>query len=109
MGVSYILSSIHTHSSIGHKARPLVYMDNCVLWSVGRPDSLGVPGKRKQQEANDARLLRAAIVNILEEACLPGVTDEEKKRLLSFVVGHVKFLPKTVRWFGSQGWSTVFG
>lgn len=43
-----------------------------------------------KQEANDARLLRAAIVNILEEACLPGVTDEEKKRLLSFVVGRVE-------------------
>lgn len=39
-----------------------------------------------KQEANDARLLRAAIVNVLEEACLPGVTDEEKRKLLSFVV-----------------------
>lgn len=38
------------------------------------------------QEAQDARLLRAAIVNILEEACLPGVTEEEKRKLLSFVV-----------------------
>lgn len=31
-------------------------------------------------------MLRAAIVNVLEEACFPGVTDEEKRRLLAFVV-----------------------
>lgn len=48
----------------------------------------------REQEANDARLLRAAIVNILEEACLPGVTDEEKKRLLSFVVSRVKIVQR---------------
>lgn len=48
---------------------------------------LAPPGARKKkQEASDARLLRSAIVNILEEACLPGVTDEEKRRLVSFVV-----------------------
>ncbi|CAN0504451.1 unnamed protein product, partial [Ectocarpus sp. 12 AP-2014] len=43
-------------------------------------------GLIRTQEASDARLLRAAIVNVLEEACLPGVTDVEKKKLLSFVV-----------------------
>lgn len=37
------------------------------------------------KEAQDARVLRAAIVNVLEEACLPGVTDDEKRRLLTFV------------------------
>lgn len=54
-------------------------------------------GVGREQEANDARLLRAAIVNILEEACLPGVTDEEKKRLLSFVVSPVEMDQTTSR------------
>jgi NADH dehydrogenase len=35
---------------------------------------------------NDARLIRNKILQNLEEACLPTTTDEERKRLLSFVV-----------------------
>lgn len=34
-------------------------------------------------------------MNILEEACLPGVTDDEKKRLLSFVVSESQRLVAT--------------
>eukprot|EP00752_Nemacystus_decipiens_P005671 g5132.t1 len=74
------------------EARPLMELSyDKLVYAVGtQTGTFGVPGVREHcymlKEANDARLLRAAIVNILEEACLPGVTDEEKKRLLSFVV-----------------------
>lgn len=46
---------------------------------------------RDPQEATDSRLLRAAIVNVLEEACLPGVLEEEKRKLLAFVVSRFCF------------------
>ncbi|CAM9357939.1 unnamed protein product [Ectocarpus fasciculatus] len=74
------------------EAKPLMELSyDKLVYAVGtKTGTFGVPGVRENcymlKEANDARLLRAAIVNVLEEACLPGVTDEEKRRLLSFVV-----------------------
>jgi NADH dehydrogenase len=35
---------------------------------------------------NDARLIRSKVIENFEQACLPTTTDEERKRLLSFVV-----------------------
>ncbi|CAM9882946.1 unnamed protein product, partial [Ectocarpus sp. 13 AM-2016] len=73
-------------------ARPLMKLSyNKLVYAIGtETGTFGVPGVRENcymlKEASDARLLRASIVNVLEEACLPGVTDEEKKKLLSFVV-----------------------
>ncbi|CAM9719719.1 unnamed protein product [Ectocarpus sp. 12 AP-2014] len=73
-------------------AKPLMELSyDKLVYAVGtKTGTFGVPGVRENcymlKEANDARLLRAAIVNVLEEACLPGVTDEEKRKLLSFVV-----------------------
>ncbi|CAM9618636.1 unnamed protein product, partial [Hapterophycus canaliculatus] len=74
------------------EAKPLMELSyDKLVYAVGtKTGTFGVPGVREHcymlKEANDARLLRAAIVNVLEEACLPGVTDDEKRRLLSFVV-----------------------
>ncbi|CBN78336.1 NADH dehydrogenase (ubiquinone) [Ectocarpus siliculosus] len=73
-------------------AKPLMELSyDKLVYAVGtKTGTFGVPGVRENcymlKEANDARQLRAAIVNVLEEACLPGVTDEEKRKLLSFVV-----------------------
>jgi NADH dehydrogenase len=38
------------------------------------------------KDISDARLIRNAVVRNLENACLPTTTDEERRRLLSFVV-----------------------
>jgi NADH dehydrogenase len=38
------------------------------------------------KDINDARLIRNSIVRNLETACLPTTSDEERRRLLSFVV-----------------------
>jgi NADH dehydrogenase len=38
------------------------------------------------KDISDARLIRNAIVGNLENACLPTTSDEERRRLLSFVV-----------------------
>lgn len=35
---------------------------------------------------NDARLIRRKVVDNFERACLPTTTDEERKKLLSFVI-----------------------
>ncbi|CAB1096256.1 unnamed protein product [Ectocarpus sp. CCAP 1310/34] len=61
-----------------------------LVYAIGTgTGTFGVPGVRENcymlKEASDARLLRAAIVNVLEEACLAGMTDEGKEKLLFFV------------------------
>lgn len=38
------------------------------------------------KDISDARLIRNSVVRNLESACLPTTTDEERRRLLSFVV-----------------------
>ena len=38
------------------------------------------------KDINDARLIRNSIIQNLEASCLPTTTDEERRRLLSFVV-----------------------
>lgn len=38
------------------------------------------------KDINDARMIRNKVIQNLELACLPGIQDEERKRLLSFVI-----------------------
>lgn len=38
------------------------------------------------KSVNDARLIRSRVIENFEQACLPTTTDEERRRLLSFVV-----------------------
>ncbi|CAM9349280.1 unnamed protein product, partial [Choristocarpus tenellus] len=62
-----------------------------LVYAVGtKTGTFGVKGVKEHcymlKEAQDARLLRGAIVDRLEEACLPGVTEEDRERLLAFVV-----------------------
>ncbi|KAI9731383.1 MAG: hypothetical protein M1834_005288 [Cirrosporium novae-zelandiae] len=38
------------------------------------------------KEVNDARRIRKSVLSNLEQACLPTTTDEERRRLLSFVI-----------------------
>lgn len=38
------------------------------------------------KDISDARLIRNAVIRNLESACLPTTSDEERRRLLSFVI-----------------------
>lgn len=53
-------------------------------------NTFGVPGVREHclflKEVGDAEALRKAVGNVLERANLPGTSDEEIRRALSFVV-----------------------
>jgi NADH dehydrogenase len=49
----------------------------------------GVPGLENchfLKDIHDARTIRNTVIRNLEEACLPTTSDEERRRLLSFVV-----------------------
>jgi NADH:ubiquinone reductase (H+-translocating) len=49
----------------------------------------GVPGLENchfLKDIHDARTIRNTVIRNLEEACLPTTTDQERRRLLSFVV-----------------------
>jgi NADH:ubiquinone reductase (H+-translocating) len=61
--------------------------NNCLLGSITNPH--GVPGLENchfLKDIHDARAIRNTVIRNLENACLPTTTDEERRRLLSFVV-----------------------
>ncbi|KAJ3417017.1 hypothetical protein HDV05_007499 [Chytridiales sp. JEL 0842] len=79
---------VQVQSKSGQKF--LVKYDKLVI-SVGAMNStMGVPGVSENthylKTINDARALRYKIVSLCEEAALPTVSDEERKRLLTFVI-----------------------
>jgi len=58
-----------------------------LLGSITNPH--GVPGLENchfLKDIHDARSIRNTVIRNLEEACLPTTSDEERRRLLSFVV-----------------------
>jgi len=62
-----------------------------LVWAVGvKIGTFGTPGADKHciflKEIEDARRIRAAIINCFEQASLPNTTAQEVERLLSFVV-----------------------
>jgi len=64
-----------------------------VLFADGRTGSKtrthGVEGLEHVnflKDLNDARKIRTKVIENFEQACLPTTTDEERRRLLSFVV-----------------------
>lgn len=59
--------------------------------AVGETTStFGVVGARKYayflKEINDAQRMRAKILECLEKAKLPNITDEERRKILQFVI-----------------------
>jgi len=53
-------------------------------------NTFGIPGVREHsyflKELSDARVIRERIVSCLERADIPGIDEEERRRLLNFVV-----------------------
>lgn len=73
----------------GEEQRFYVPYDKLVIGvgSVTNPHGVrGLENCHFLKDISDARLIRNAVVRNLENACLPTTTDEERKRLLSFVV-----------------------
>ncbi|KAF2273496.1 uncharacterized protein EI97DRAFT_460931 [Westerdykella ornata] len=73
----------------GEKEHFYVPYDKLVLGvgSVTNPHGVaGLGNCHFLKDISDARMIRNAVVRNLETACLPTTTDEERRRLLSFVV-----------------------
>jgi NADH:ubiquinone reductase (non-electrogenic) len=64
--------------------------DTLVLAVGSQNNTFNTPGVEKYahflKEIADARRIRAAISDAFESAMIPSLTDEERKRLLHFVV-----------------------
>ncbi|KHN99310.1 Pyridine nucleotide-disulfide oxidoreductase, FAD/NAD(P)-binding domain protein [Metarhizium album ARSEF 1941] len=75
--------------SRGNRTRFYVPYDKLVIavGSVTNPHGVkGLDNAFFLKDINDARKVRNQVVRNLEAACLPTTSDEERKRLLSFVV-----------------------
>jgi NADH dehydrogenase len=73
----------------GEKQNFYVPYDKLVIGvgSVTNPHGVkGLENCHFLKDINDARLIRNSIVRNLETACLPTTSDDERRRLLSFVV-----------------------
>ncbi|PVI03596.1 hypothetical protein DM02DRAFT_612073 [Periconia macrospinosa] len=80
------VSAIGPH---GEKQHFYVPYDKLVVGvgSVTNPHGVkGLENCHFLKDISDARLIRNAVVRNLESACLPTTSDEERRRLLSFVV-----------------------
>lgn len=71
------------------KSEELVY-DVLVLATGARPATFGTPGVQEHalflKELSDAAAIRARLVSNAEAACFPGLSDAERRRLMSTVV-----------------------
>ncbi|KAK7417084.1 hypothetical protein QQX98_004845 [Neonectria punicea] len=73
----------------GNETRFYVPYDKLVIAVGSVTNPHGVKGLENAfflKDINDARMIRNKIIQNLEIACLPTTSDEERKRLLSFVV-----------------------
>ncbi|KAL7561386.1 hypothetical protein ACA910_001395 [Epithemia clementina (nom. ined.)] len=64
--------------------------DRLVVTVGAQTNTFGIPGVREHcnflKQVEDARRIRTALVNCLERANLPGLSDDEKRNDLTFVV-----------------------
>ena len=73
----------------GNEERFYIPYDKLVIavGSVTNPHGVkGLENCHFLKDINDARIIRNKVIQNLELSCLPTTTDEERKRLLSFVV-----------------------
>ena len=67
-----------------------VKFDRLVVTVGAQTNTFGIPGVREHcnflKQIEDARRVRTAIVNCFERAGLPNITDEDRKRNLTFAV-----------------------
>ena len=76
-------------SALDGSAFPITY-DKLVIAVGAVVNTYGIPGVEEHEhflkEAADARLIRQKIIDCLEEATIPGLSEEERRRLLHFIV-----------------------
>lgn len=67
-----------------------VTYDKLVVTVGAQTSTFGIPGVREYccylKQVEDARRIRAAIVNCFERANIPSLTDEERRGILTFAV-----------------------
>ncbi|CAI6342120.1 unnamed protein product [Periconia digitata] len=83
------LIEVSTVNTKGEKQHFYVPYDKLVVGvgSVTNPHGVkGLENCHFLKDISDARLIRNAVVRNLEDACLPTTSDEERRRLLSFVI-----------------------
>ncbi|EGY20525.1 external NADH-ubiquinone oxidoreductase [Verticillium dahliae VdLs.17] len=86
---SHKLVEVSQEDKQGNVTRFYVPYDKLVIAVGSTTNPHGVKGLENAhflKDINDARLIRNSIIRNLEKSCLPTTTDEERKRLLSFVV-----------------------
>ncbi|OTA02755.1 64 kDa mitochondrial NADH dehydrogenase, putative [Trichoderma parareesei] len=86
---SYKLVEVSQLDHKGREVRFYVPYDKLVIAVGSATNPHGVKGLENAfflKDINDARMIRNKVIQNLEIACLPTTTDEERKRLLSFVV-----------------------
>ncbi|KAG7102589.1 hypothetical protein HYQ44_018399 [Verticillium longisporum] len=87
--LSHKLVEVSQEDKQGNVTRFYVPYDKLVIAVGSTTNPHGVKGLENAhflKDINDARLIRNSIIRNLEKSCLPTTTDEERKRLLSFVV-----------------------
>ncbi|RYG48130.1 hypothetical protein EON67_07885, partial [archaeon] len=79
----------HDNEATTHVHRTVPY-DVLAVAIGARNNTFGIPGVEENmsflKELADARHIRKSIARNVEAACLPGMTEEEQRRLLSFVI-----------------------
>ena len=67
-----------------------VEYDKLIMTVGAQTNTYGIKGVREYccylKQIEDARRIRTAIVNLFERANLPGLSDEERKAILTFAV-----------------------
>lgn len=67
-----------------------VEYDKLIVTVGAQTNTFGIPGVRENccflKQVEDARRIRTAIVNLFERANLPGLTDDQRKEILTFAV-----------------------
>lgn len=87
--IHYEKQSLVCEGALGKKHFELSY-DVLVVAVGGVSNTYGIPGVKEHtlflKDLADARAIRQRIIECFEQAAHPGVTEEERKRLLHFVV-----------------------
>ncbi|KAJ6769740.1 putative proteinDH DEHYDROGENASE [Salix purpurea] len=77
-------------SSQNGKEEFVVDYDYLVIAMGGRPNTFNTPGVVENcnflKEVEDAQQIRQSVINSFEKASLPTLSDEERKRILHFVI-----------------------
>lgn len=81
---------VYCRSNLDGKEEFAVDYDYLVIAIGARVNTFNIPGVEENtfflKEVEDAQKIRRAVIDCFEKASLPNLTDEERKRLLHFVI-----------------------